>query len=98
MVSSKAVSEQYRDVVLLTRNGKTVTGRIVRQHGNQLFVQTSPLDPTLTTFLASEIEEKSFSAVSSMPKGLLNTFTKAEILNLITCIESGADLKHRTFQ
>lgn len=98
LVPSKAVSEQYRDAILVTDSGMTVTGRIVRQQGDKLFVQTNPLDTALTTVLESEIEDKSFSTVSSMPANLLDTFTKKEIIDLIAYIESGADLKHRSFQ
>ena len=45
-----------------------------------------------------DIDERDESKVSIMPKGLLNTMTKDEILDLLAYIISGANPEHPAFR
>ena len=44
------------------------------------------------------IEERVDSPISLMPRGLLNTLTKEEILDLLAYVLSGGDSSHEAFQ
>lgn len=97
LLPSKAVSDQYRDTVFLTTAGKVVTGRVMREEDGTLFVKTDPFKFELTEIAKSDIESTHPSTTSTMPKGLLDSLTREEILDLLAYIESGADLSKRPF-
>jgi hypothetical protein len=50
------------------------------------------------TITEAEIDQKTKSATSIMPKGLLDKLTKEEILDLIAYIAAKGDAKHPLFQ
>jgi hypothetical protein len=64
-------------------------------------VATNLLTPnSLTTLRKTDVEEKSASKVSPMPKGLVDVLTKEEILDLHAFVEAGgyqlpAHLEHK---
>ena len=97
LLPSKAVSDQYRDTVFLTSDGKVITGRVMREENQKLFIKTAPFKLVLTEVAKDEIESTKPSAISTMPTGLLDSLTKEEILDLLAYIETGADLKKRPF-
>ena len=95
---SKAVSEQYANTAIQTTDGKVVVGRIVEETADKIILRPNPLEPTTVTIAKSEIESRQLSKVSPMPEGLLNTFTKEEVLDLIAYLESLGDSKHPNFR
>ena len=90
---SKVVSEKYRNVRLMMKNGDDHTGRIAYAgdyRKSKLRLHTNPLRPDqLVEVNKIDIAERRFSEVSSMPEGLLNSLTKKEILDLLAYIETG---------
>ena len=87
---SKVISDQYQSHVFVLSSGKTVSGRVVNLSGNTLRVMTDMLDPgSLTGVNRNEIDEMHPSPISMMPTGLLDTFTQAEILDLVAFLRSG---------
>ena len=46
----------------------------------------------------SEIEQRTVSKVSIMPKGLLDKLTRDEILDLVSFLAARGDAKHVIFQ
>ncbi len=89
---SKVVAEKYRNDVVVTTAGRTLVGRIVPQfdfRSPDLLIATDPLRPDKITKLPkTEIESYLKSQVSLMPKGLLNSLTKSDILDLLAYIEA----------
>lgn len=86
---SKVVSEQYQNSIISTRDGDDITGRIVEETDDKLAVVTNPLTQERVELRKSQVKEIRRSTVSPMPDGLLNTFGKEEILDLLAYIESG---------
>ena len=94
---SKVLSEQYMNSVIATDEGRVITGRIAEETDDQIVVRPQPLEPETVTIKKSEIESRKLSVISPMPVGLLNNFTKDEILDLLAYLESFGDSKHPNF-
>ena len=96
---SKAVSDQYQATSFLLESGRTVSGRIVNLSGPHYLVSENMLEPgRLTPVNRNEIDQMVPSKVSMMPRGLVDTLTEEEILDLIAYIRSGGNPKHEAFQ
>ena len=91
---SAAVSDQWRDSAVHTKDGAMVVGRIVRTEDvgtpqEAVTVSVNPLGPERERILRSDIERIEPVATSSMPAGLLNSHTRQEILDLLGYLEGG---------
>jgi putative heme-binding domain-containing protein len=81
---SKVISDQYKASIVLTRGGKAHTGRIVAESADSITVVTDPEDATkAVTIPRSDVEEIQTSSQSLMPKGLIDTLSEEEVLDLI---------------
>ena len=91
---SLVVSEKYRNVQIITNDGRTITGRAIASgdyRSPTIRVATDPLKPTQIVEIAKrDIEIHRDSMLSPMPEGLLNTLTQSEILDLLAFLESSA--------
>jgi len=65
---------------------------IVKEEGDELFVQTGPSDALIQAVKKSEIKERQPQSSSAMPIGLLYTLSKEQILDLLAYLESGGNL------
>jgi putative heme-binding domain-containing protein len=96
---SKSISDQYAAVKIETTDGKTVVGRIVNLHNDNLSIQTDMRDPNaLVNVDRKKIETMEQSKVSMMPTGLLDVLKEDEILDLIAYLLSRGDRKNAMFQ
>lgn len=99
VLPSKTISDQYGAVNILTVDGETVTGRIVNLSGDVYKINTNMLEPNAQTNVkVSDIEIMQASKVSMMPKGLLNTLNKDELLDLLAYLLSRGDPDHAMFR
>ncbi len=84
---SRVVAEKYQSLKVITTDGKTHVGQVVLggdYRSPKLRLATDPSDATKTIEIEkSEIEAQKKSSVSWMPKGLLDTFSREEIEDLI---------------
>lgn len=91
---SLVVSEKYRNVQIITNDGRTITGRAIASGDYRspvIRIATDPLKPTKIVEISKrDIEIHRDSAISPMPEGLLNTLTRSEILDLLAFLESSA--------
>ncbi len=85
---SKVISEQFQNVTIIKKDGEAVTGRIMDESAQRIVVQTNPLAPDREEIEKAAVAERHPSKVSPMPEGLLNQFTKEEILDLLAYIEA----------
>lgn len=89
---SKVISDQYQATVFVTDDGRQVVGRVANLNGDNYMVQEDMLDPgRFTSVNRFQIEDMAPSTVSMMPNGLLDTFTKEEILDMIAYLKSATD-------
>ena len=95
---SKVISEQFMDTNLRTIDGKAYTGRVLEENEQRLVIQINPLKPEKFEVSKDNIKLRALSKISPMPEGLLNTFNKDEILDLIAYLESGGRKEHADFK
>jgi putative heme-binding domain-containing protein len=95
----RAISDRYAATAFTLTDGRVVTGRVVNYFGDDLSVMTDMLDPNgLVRVNARDVEAQERAKVSMMPKGLLDTLTGDEILDLIAYLLSRGDPKNKMFQ
>jgi putative heme-binding domain-containing protein len=96
---SLKIDEKYRSYTFELVSGKIITGMIVKETGNEVQVIENPLASTKpTTLKKADIEKRTESKVSLMPKGLLDRLTREEVLDLLAYVVSGGNEKHKAFQ
>ena len=93
------INEKFQSWTFDLKSGKSVTGLIVKETPTTVEVLVNPLAKEKPVVLkVSDIDERKKSAVSIMPKGLLDKLTHEEILDLVAYVYSGGDPKHKVFQ
>ncbi|MFO1003194.1 MAG: PA14 domain-containing protein [Planctomycetaceae bacterium] len=93
---SKKVDKKYQSNVISLTSGKVLTGLIVEETGDSLKLIDNPFAPDkITVVLKSDIEERTPSEVSIMPKGVLNKLTREEIFDLLAYVLGGGDKGER---
>jgi putative heme-binding domain-containing protein len=89
---SRVIAENYRNVTVTTRSGAIMDGRLIAEDEERLTLATNPIDPdNRWTVRKRDIASKRVSDVSPMPSGLLDNFSKEEILDLLAFLTFGAD-------
>ncbi len=96
---SHKIGEKYRSQIIVTADGEQLTGLIVGQDDEKIELVTNPLaDPKPRVIARDDIDEQVEAKISLMPKGLLNTLHREEILDLLAYIISAADPQHPAFR
>jgi putative heme-binding domain-containing protein len=95
---SKVVSEQYMNTAIQTADGRVFVGRIVNETADKIVLRPDPLETATVTIPKSQVESRKLSKISPMPEGLINTFNKDEILDLLAYLESLNDPSHPDFR
>jgi putative heme-binding domain-containing protein len=86
---SREISDQYGTVLIRTRDGRQLSGRIVNLTDNGLQLAENLADPSNVVRLAEpDIASIEPSKISLMPPGLLNAFSEEEILDLLAFLRS----------
>ncbi|HAD60109.1 MAG TPA: heme-binding protein, partial [Planctomycetaceae bacterium] len=89
---SVEINKKYQSSIVVTDEGKVYTGLITAQSDAAITLMPNPLKPEFTvTLKRDEIDEVALSDKSTMPEGLLMTFTKEEILDLLAFIQGAAE-------
>ncbi len=98
ILPSKVISEQYAAAEGKTKGGDTFYGRVVEENADQIVLIPNALKPTeKLTIRKADITLRRLSKISPMPTGLVNTFTKEEILDMVAYIESGGRRDYADF-
>lgn len=85
---SYRVDEAYQMQKILTVDGQTLTGIRISEDNDKVVLMTNPEATEPITILQDDIEVMAPSAISMMPKALLDQYTKDEIFEIIAFIES----------
>jgi putative heme-binding domain-containing protein len=85
---SRIVSEQYQARTFVLKDGTEFTGRVVARNEARVTLVLDPLTDRRTEVAVGDIRSESASPISTMPEGLLSTFSREEILDLIAYLES----------
>ena len=88
---SRIIAGKYRNAQIVTTKGKTIVGRVITggdYRSPKLKIATDPLRPSQAVEITkSEIDIHHESKLSPMPKGLLNTLSQREILDLLEALQ-----------
>jgi putative heme-binding domain-containing protein len=96
---SKTISDQYAAIVIETKDGRVITGRVGNLSGESLQVIENMLDPgRFTRVRRSDIDSIEPSPLSMMPKDLLHTLTAEEIQDLFAYLLARGDRNHAMFR
>jgi putative heme-binding domain-containing protein len=91
LTPSQVVAENYRNVQVLTTDGRALVGRVLNEgdyRSETLKLSIDPLRPSQVVQLSKrEIERSQVSPTSPMPQGLLDSFSAAEILDLLAYLQ-----------
>ncbi|MEZ5940580.1 MAG: GDSL-type esterase/lipase family protein [Planctomycetaceae bacterium] len=88
--SSRNIDEKYRQVIVALEDGRTRTGVIAAEDDTTLtLLSGSP--PQEVQIPKQSIDDRAVSTVSIMPRGLLNTVNKEQILDLVAYLLSGGN-------
>ena len=88
---SKVITKNFESYVIVTDEGKQITGRILSSDETSITVLANPLgqkDPKPVRIERESIEFQKKATISLMPQKLLNTFTREEILDLLAYVIS----------
>jgi putative heme-binding domain-containing protein len=95
---SDVVDPKYRTVTLITSEGQSISGLIVRQNDRTVWLVSNPLALNeIKEVSRSDIEQIVESSRSLMPDGLLNTLNGDEIADLLAYIRSAGDPQNVVF-
>jgi putative heme-binding domain-containing protein len=95
---SAKVDEKYQTNNFVLKSGKVVSGLVLEETPRGIKVIENPLARSEPVVLdRDEIEERSRSATSIMPKGLLDRLTREEILDLVAYVVARGDAKAPVF-
>jgi putative heme-binding domain-containing protein len=98
LLPSKRIEDKYAMYRLLLDSDKTITAMIVEEKDGVVKVIENPLASTKPLELkAASIVERQKLTTSIMPKGLLDKFTREEILDLLAYVWGKADPKAKYF-
>jgi putative heme-binding domain-containing protein len=78
---SLTVAPEYRAYQVATRDGRVVTGLVVRDSGEAITLRTTELAEV--RIARKDVDEMAPSAVSLMPEGLEKTLSRQELCNLL---------------
>lgn len=95
---SANINEKFQSYIIETKEGKVHTGLIVEETGEAIKILENPLAKTAAvTIEKSNIETRTKSPTSIMPKGLLDKLTREEILDLLAYVIARGDQKNAVF-
>lgn len=87
---SHKIDPKYAMHIIVTLEGKVVSGIVVAEDKNSITILDNPEAPAPTVIQQDDIEDIVKSPKSMMPKALLDRFTKDEILELLAFLKSGS--------
>lgn len=85
---SHRIDDQYAMHLVLTADGQTISGIVVKEDRDAVTLLTNPESPEPTVIEKDDIEEMVKSSTSMMPKALLDQYTRDEVLEILAYIKS----------
>jgi putative heme-binding domain-containing protein len=99
ILPSKVISDQYRGTLIVTVDGKVITGRLAGEQDGILTVLTDPYDSNkVTEIKKDDVDELRPAPKSLMPEDLINELNADEVRNLIAYMLSRGNPNDRMFQ
>jgi putative heme-binding domain-containing protein len=83
---SAEIQEDYKMVVINTRDGRTYTGNVIAEDQRKITLRVVGQDPVIIN--KSSILSKEVTAVSMMPLGLFQNLTNGEVVDLVSYLKT----------
>ena len=88
---SGEIQDDYKMVVVTTRDGRTYTGNVASENERQVRMRVVGQDVVVLN--KSDIQSREVTPVSMMPTGLLETLTDKEVLDLVAFMRTVEPVK-----
>ena len=89
---SAEINSRYFHTTFTLKDGAIITGSIVEIVDKTIFVAPVMLSPQATVEIAeADVKSEAPSPISPMPAGLLNAFTKEQVVELLAFLDAGGD-------
>ncbi|HLL95607.1 MAG TPA: PVC-type heme-binding CxxCH protein [Spirosoma sp.] len=88
---SGEIQDDYKMVVVTTRDGRTYTGNVASENERQVRMRVVGQDVVMLN--KSDIQSREVTPVSMMPTGLLETLTDKEVVDLIAFMRTTEPVK-----
>ena len=89
---SATINGRFFHTKFTLKNGDVVTGSVVDVADKKIFVAPVMMNPQATVEISqAEVKSEEPSPVSPMPPGLLNEFTREEVVELMAFLDAGGD-------
>ena len=86
---SAEINKDFKTQMILGDDGKMRTGLVIQETDDEIHFIPNLLKPERIEVMAKDsIEERKTADISTMPTGLLDTFTQEEIFDLLAYIQS----------
>ncbi|HCV98613.1 MAG TPA: hypothetical protein DGJ56_04875, partial [Verrucomicrobiales bacterium] len=87
---SKVIADNYRNVSLTTKQGELIEGRLVGEREKSLLIAPNAYQPSqVREVKLNVVATRKDSQFSPMPPGLVNSFTREEIFDLLALLQAG---------
>lgn len=83
---NEEIQDDYKMVILTTRDGRTYMGNVVAENDRQLTLRVVGQEPV--NISQSNIQTREVSNASLMPEGLLQTLSDQEVLDLVAYLKT----------
>lgn len=87
---SHTIDPKFTLYNIATTEGRTISGIVTDQNAETITVVSDPANPKPQVIPRDNVDELGKSTSSLMPKGLLDRFTRDEVLDLISFLASGS--------
>ncbi|MFK5971875.1 MAG: PmoA family protein [Flavobacteriaceae bacterium] len=88
---SSEIQDDYKMVVITSRDGRTYSGNIIAENDRQLTMRVIGQDQLVLN--KSDIQSRETSTVSMMPEGLMQTLSDKEILDLFAYLRTNEQVE-----
>ena len=89
---SATINGQYFHTKFTLKNGDVITGSVIDVVDKKIVIAPVMLAPQVTVEIPeADVKSEEPSSVSPMPAGLLNAFTKEQVIELLAFLDSGGD-------
>lgn len=83
---NEEIQDDYKMVVVTTRDGRTYMGNVVSENDRQLTLRVVGQEPVIIP--QANVQTREVSNTSLMPEGLLKTLSDQEVLNLVAFLKT----------
>lgn len=89
---SAEINKEFQTQMIVGDDGRMRTGLVIKETDDEVVLLPNLLKPEkLERITKSSIEERKIAEVSTMPVGLLDTYSEDEILDLLAFIQSASE-------